>query len=159
MKNIKQRFAALTIAGAMLSSLTACEDSLVQTKNEEDVCHLTGTIDFENLGHYDILEIQREDSNSTNLYLAKCKYEPWAECDYWDIVGTKTTIANAVIRENTITSNYGQVVRISAFKDFLPFYSEIKKQYTGEEIEEIFEDIKTDYPNYEFDQEKGLTKK
>ncbi len=161
MKPMKKRLAALTVAGAMLSSFTACEDHLVGIAQDatDSSYRLSGTIDFENLSHYDVVEIRNDDLNCTTLYLAKCKYEPWAACDYWDIAGTETTIANSTITDDLVISNYGEVVRISGFQDFVPLYSEIKQKYTGEEIEEIFENVRNDYSTYEFNRNKTLIKK
>lgn len=138
MNNIKKRIIALTLTGAMLTSLTGCKTKDLNVKLNEDTkeYQLIGEISKEKLkNNYYIVEIVTIDDKS-ELYLGK---------------GHPSTCINDIYTNKELTqgykSDYGYVKAIYDILPFLTYYGEDKKEYTADDIVEIFELIKKDYSN------------
>ena len=56
-------------------------------------------------------------------------------------------------------SNLGIVVSIIPFSYFLPCYNMVKSNYSGEEIYNIFQNVKNDYEKFQINEEQKIFSK
>lgn len=139
MNNIRKKIIALTLAGTMITSLTGCNKLDAKLNETTKQYELTGKISKNSLkDSYYIVEIITIDDKS-ELYLGKGYYS-----SVIDDIYTKNELT---IMDKGFKSDYGYVNAIYDILPFITYYGEDKKEYTAEEIVEIFELIKKDYSN------------
>lgn len=158
MKNIKRRIAAWVVAGAMISSLAACESKNLKYQTEEStgIERLVGQdLDRDELDKYYIIELIPTYMNVRYLYLCKRGYI--VESRFYSLSENLRLAEGSRDTSNkfyNITSEYGQVVNIFEIKDIVIKYKGIKKYYTAKEIEDVFESFKNDYQSFDFSESR-----
>lgn len=137
-KNYGKKIAALSIAGFMTASVSGCCEDTIKYKINEGTNQekLVGVANLESIKFYYIIEMQNIDE-STTLYLVKNNGS-------YKIIGTDIQIINSYNKSST----FGTFVQAIPLSYYIPCYSEVKNYYSAEELLEIFEKIKEDWPNY-----------
>lgn len=144
MKESLKNIIALGIAGSIMLSSSGCGNNKIKYEynNETKQEQLVGTADLDEINNYYIVELKDLEGN-TNLFLTYEKFLWLANSKHderYRRLGTKNDIAI----EN-YTSKYGEVLGIYPFTYFITMYSDIKNNYTADEINEIFNKVKENY--------------
>lgn len=141
-KNINKKVLAGLLGFTILTTplgLTACGHELNETKNSyEDVNdYVVITLDTKN---GKTIWLTKEDDFLDNYYVKRC--------NYFDVFNGENILKT---KEDKSQIEGVEIINKENFQQYLIAYDCIQNSYTKEEIEELFERIKTDF----YTEEKG----
>lgn len=142
----KKKILSLLISASILFSVTGCSKSVDKTKVNDSNTNHSEEIDLNHLDKYFIVEIKNlKDENV--LYYAKRDriYRRWSAIDSEFKLLNNDVVIVKEFSLHSYSSEYGEIINIVPLKQFISLYSELKENYTEEEIVSIFESVKTDY--------------
>ena len=149
----KKKLLSLLLTSSLVFSITGCNKNTEEIiiKKDNNITN-NGKIDIRNLERYYgnmdnfFIVVIKNLKNETELYLTNSEYINGVSYrpsfEQYEIIGTNINITTSL---NNYESNYGKVLEILPFKQFIPLYCDIKDVYKAEEIVEIFESLKKDY--------------
>ena len=143
MKENRKRLFSLLTATTILLSTTGC-NSIEKNEDENNNVTYSGKISLDGLDRLHIVEIKNL-KGENKLYLTE-KYRLYSRYSpsyyYFEIFGTDIELTND---SNGYECDYGNVLHIIPYEQFITSYIELKDNYTAEEIINVFESIKKDY--------------
>ena len=164
MNDIKKRLATIILAGFMITSTCGCNKTdPISTVNEQSSNQEDSTITLDQLKYYYIVEVS-DFENQHRFYLTYKvpKYNSHSpDYDEYIISGSDDVVlATNNFNSEVYKCDFGKVINVIEFIQYIQKYSTIKSTYKTKEIDDIFNKIVEDYKNLnEKEKTKSLTLK
>lgn len=140
----KKKLISLILSTSFLFGLSGCgTKGIEKSVDENNNIVYSGELSLKDMNNIYVVEIINV-NNERDLYLTIKGVDNLFNGfqDQYICYGLNDEITDQC---NNYVSSYGEVENIIPFNQFLPIYSEVKKEYTAEEIYGVFECIKKDY--------------
>lgn len=153
MNNIKKRLIALSIAGFMTTGISGCDnnsyDPINYTANVETGEDLISRFTLDSLKEYYVIEVIDFEGEHRFYLTYKIDRNLSKAVGYeeYKISGSEIVVATRKENSNKYTGDYGEIVNVVKFIQYVQKYSTLKENYKIEEIEGIMNKINDDYKN------------
>lgn len=164
MNDITKRLTALALAGFMMTCTSGCgtADPMNYTQFVEKLGDLNGLITLNDLKNYYVIKVA-DFENQHRFYLTyKIEHNPSRQVGYeeYKVSGSSNiVVATRKLNSEKYTGDYGEIVNVVEFIQYIQKYSTLKENYKIKEIEEIMNKINDDYKKSKEVKTKSLTLK
>ena len=159
MNNITKRLAALALAGFMITSTSGCGnnvDPINYTYNVNKDGDLNGVSTLNDLKNYYVIEVIDFEGEHRFYLTYKIEHNLSRQVGYeeYKVSGSSDiVVATRKLNSEKYTGDYGEIVNVVEFIQYVQKYSSLKENYKIKEIEEIMNKINDDY-NIKKEQQK-----
>ncbi|MBE6153072.1 MAG: hypothetical protein E7166_02430 [Firmicutes bacterium] len=165
MNDVTKRLAALILAGFMTTGISGCNytvDPISYTHNTEKDGDLNVISTLDDLKNYYVIEVIDFEGEHRFYLTYKIKYNPSRQVAYeeYKVSGSsEIVVAKRYLNSQNYKGEYGEIVNVVEFIQYVQKYSVLKDNYKVKEIEEIMNKINDDYQKSKDVKTKSLTLK
>ena len=151
--SITKKFTALALAGFMMTSTSGCGnylDPISYTYNVNKAGDLNGLSTLNDWKKYYVIEVADFEGEHSFYLTYKIEYNPSRQAGYeeYKVSGSSDiVVATRKLNSEKYTGDYGEIVNVVEFIQYIQKYSTLKENYKIKEIEEIMNKINEDYNN------------